>query len=88
MFRIKKRLHIKENHKFCCLSKLILKKPKVSFQENYLNIWFPKDQLLLLVQKDSDFAEIITKTNTGVFFDYSEKENLKSTNFGIIIINS
>jgi glycosyltransferase involved in cell wall biosynthesis len=25
----------------------------------------------------SDFAEIITNTNTGVFFDYSEKENLK-----------
>ena len=26
----------------------------------------------------SDFAEIITETNTGVFFDYSEKEKLKS----------
>lgn len=26
----------------------------------------------------SDFAEIITNTNTGVFFDYSEKEKLKS----------
>jgi hypothetical protein len=25
----------------------------------------------------SDFAEIITNTNTGVFFDYSEKEKLK-----------
>ncbi|MEO8253952.1 MAG: glycosyltransferase family 4 protein [Flavobacterium sp.] len=29
--------------------------------------------------KGSDFAEIITETNTGVFFDYSEKEKLKST---------
>lgn len=28
--------------------------------------------------KDSDFAEIITNTNTGVFFDYSEKMKLKS----------
>lgn len=28
--------------------------------------------------KDSDFAEIITNTNTGVFFDYSEKTKLKS----------
>ncbi|WP_310377254.1 glycosyltransferase family 4 protein [Flavobacterium sp.] len=26
----------------------------------------------------SDFAEIITNTNTGVFFDYSEKKKLKS----------
>jgi hypothetical protein len=26
----------------------------------------------------SDFAEIITETNTGVFFDYSEKMKLKS----------
>jgi glycosyltransferase involved in cell wall biosynthesis len=26
----------------------------------------------------SDFSEIITNTNTGVFFDYSEKERLKS----------
>lgn len=29
--------------------------------------------------KDSDFAEIITHTNTGVFFDYSEKAKLKQT---------
>jgi hypothetical protein len=29
--------------------------------------------------KDSDFAEIITSTNTGVFFSYSEKERLKNT---------
>jgi hypothetical protein len=28
--------------------------------------------------KDSDFAEIITNTNTGVFFEYSEKTRLKS----------
>jgi hypothetical protein len=27
--------------------------------------------------KNSDFAEIITTTNTGVFFNYSEKVNLK-----------
>lgn len=27
--------------------------------------------------KDSDFAEIITSTNTGVFFTYDEKEKLK-----------
>ncbi len=30
----------------------------------------------------SDFAEIITKTNTGVFFDYSEKMKLKSVLLG------
>ncbi|WP_348798587.1 glycosyltransferase family 4 protein [Flavobacterium adhaerens] len=29
--------------------------------------------------KDSDFAEIINETNTGVFFDYTEKEKLKNT---------
>ncbi|MES2746859.1 MAG: glycosyltransferase family 4 protein [Bacteroidota bacterium] len=29
--------------------------------------------------KDSDFAEIITTTNTGVFFTYDEKERLKKT---------
>ena len=29
--------------------------------------------------KDSDFAEIITSTNTGVFFTYDEKERLKKT---------
>ena len=28
--------------------------------------------------KNSDFAEIITTTNTGVFFNYSEKVKLKS----------
>jgi hypothetical protein len=32
--------------------------------------------------KDSDFAEIITNTNTGVFFDYSEKTKLKSVLLG------
>jgi glycosyltransferase involved in cell wall biosynthesis len=31
--------------------------------------------------KESDFAEIITNTNTGVFFDYSEKARLKQTIF-------
>ncbi len=29
--------------------------------------------------KDSDFAEIITSTNTGVFFTYNEKDKLKTT---------
>jgi len=29
--------------------------------------------------KDSDFAEIITTTNTGVFFTYDEKDRLKKT---------
>jgi len=29
--------------------------------------------------KDSDFAEIITSTNTGIFFTYNEKERLKKT---------
>ena len=29
--------------------------------------------------KDSDFSEIITSTNTGVFFTYNEKERLKKT---------
>ncbi|MFY8180298.1 MAG: glycosyltransferase family 4 protein [Flavobacterium sp.] len=29
--------------------------------------------------KDSDFAEIITSTNTGTFFTYNEKERLKKT---------
>jgi transposase-like protein len=29
--------------------------------------------------KDSDFAEIITSTNTGTFFMYDEKERLKAT---------
>lgn len=33
--------------------------------------------------KDSDFAEIITSTNTGTFFTYNEKERLKKT----ILIN-
>jgi hypothetical protein len=28
--------------------------------------------------KGSDFAEIITDTNTGIFVDYSEKDKLKS----------
>lgn len=32
--------------------------------------------------KDSDFAEIITSTNTGVFFDYSEKQKLKEVILG------
>lgn len=35
--------------------------------------------ILAIGPKDSDFAEIITDTNTGVFFDYSEKEKLKAS---------
>jgi glycosyltransferase involved in cell wall biosynthesis len=35
--------------------------------------------ILAIGPKDSDFAEIITNTNTGVFFDYSEKAKLKQT---------
>jgi galactitol-specific phosphotransferase system IIB component len=34
--------------------------------------------IIAIGPKDSDFAEIITNTNTGVFFNYSEKEKLKS----------
>jgi glycosyltransferase involved in cell wall biosynthesis len=34
--------------------------------------------IIAIGPKDSDFAEIITTTNTGVFFDYSEKMKLKS----------
>jgi hypothetical protein len=40
--------------------------------------------------KDSDFAEIITTTNTGVFFTYDEKERLKKTilaNFELYLEN-
>jgi hypothetical protein len=35
--------------------------------------------ILAIGPKDSDFAEIITSTNTGVFFTYNEKERLKKT---------
>lgn len=35
--------------------------------------------IIAIGPKGSDFAEIITETNTGVFFEYSEKEKLKST---------
>lgn len=34
--------------------------------------------IIAIGPKGSDFAEIITNTNTGVFFDYSEKMRLKS----------
>jgi len=34
--------------------------------------------IIAIGPKSSDFAEIITNTNTGVFFDYSEKVKLKS----------
>jgi len=34
--------------------------------------------ILAIGPQDSDFAEIITATNTGVFFTYDEKENLKA----------
>lgn len=33
--------------------------------------------IIAIGPKDSDFAEIITSTNTGVFFSYDEKERLK-----------
>ena len=33
--------------------------------------------IIAIGPKDSDFAEIITSTNTGVFFTYDEKERLK-----------
>jgi Glycosyltransferase Family 4 len=35
--------------------------------------------IIAIGPKDSDFAEIITSTNTGSFFMYSDKERLKST---------
>jgi len=35
--------------------------------------------IIAIGPKDSDFAEIITSTNTGVFFTYDEKEKLKKT---------
>ncbi len=34
--------------------------------------------ILAIGPRGSDFAEIITTTNTGVFFDYGEKDKLKS----------
>ncbi|MEO7976317.1 glycosyltransferase family 4 protein [Flavobacterium sp.] len=34
--------------------------------------------IIAIGPKGSDFAEIIKETNTGVFFDYSEKQKLKS----------
>jgi hypothetical protein len=34
--------------------------------------------IIAIGPKNSDFAEIITNTNTGVFLDYSEKMRLKS----------
>jgi glycosyltransferase involved in cell wall biosynthesis len=34
--------------------------------------------IIAIGPQDSDFAEIIRETNTGEFFDYSEKERLKS----------
>lgn len=38
--------------------------------------------IIAIGPKGSDFAEIITTTNTGVFFDYSEKMKLKSVLLG------
>ena len=35
--------------------------------------------IIAIGPKDSDFEEIITSTNTGVFFKYQEKEKLKAT---------
>jgi hypothetical protein len=34
--------------------------------------------IIAIGPKSSDFAEIITSTNTGVFFQYNEKDELKS----------
>ena len=34
--------------------------------------------ILAIGPRGSDFAEIITTTNTGVFFDYAEKDKLKN----------
>lgn len=34
--------------------------------------------IIAIGPQGSDFADIVTETNTGVFFDYSEKEKLKS----------
>ena len=34
--------------------------------------------IIAIGPKNSDFAEIITSTNTGVFFEYTEKEELKA----------
>jgi galactitol-specific phosphotransferase system IIB component len=38
--------------------------------------------IIAIGPKDSDFSEIITNTNTGVFFEYSEKMKLKSVILG------
>ncbi len=38
--------------------------------------------IIAIGPKDSDFSEIITRTNTGVFFEYSEKVKLKSVILG------
>ncbi|PJJ08868.1 glycosyl transferase family 4 [Flavobacterium sp. 1] len=35
--------------------------------------------IIAIGPKRSDFAEIITDTNTGVFFDYTQKDKLKNT---------
>ena len=35
--------------------------------------------IIAIGPKDSDFADIITSTNTGVFFTYDEKQHLKIT---------
>ena len=35
--------------------------------------------IIAIGPKDSDFADIITSTNTGVFFTYDEKQHLKRT---------
>lgn len=46
--------------------------------------------IIAIGPKDSDFAEIITTTNTGVFFTYDEKERLKKiilANFELYLEN-
>ena len=73
MFRMPRLWRTKENRKFDSEeTKSIL--PGKLFE--YLVSERP---IVAIGPKDSDFAEIITNTNTGVFFDYSEKARLKQT---------
>jgi hypothetical protein len=39
---------------------------------------FSERPIIGIGPKGSDFAEIITDTNTGIFVDYSEKDKLKN----------
>jgi hypothetical protein len=42
-----------------------------------IRIYVSNRPIIAIGPNGSDFAEIITETNTGIFFDYSEKWNLK-----------